>query len=108
MQAFFFYLSYPFIYLIASLPFRALYRISDFLYHILRITGYRKKVIVQNLQNSFPDKTPVEIEACSQAYYRYLCDLILETLKTLRTTEQEAKERCIFHKAEWLSRLCEE
>ncbi|MEJ0057253.1 MAG: lysophospholipid acyltransferase family protein [Bacteroidota bacterium] len=108
MQALFFYLLYPLIYLTASLPFWALYRISDFFYLILRITGYRKDVIVQNLRNSFPDKTPAEIEACTQAYYRYLCDLILETLKTLRTTEQEAKERCLFHTPEWLTALCKE
>ncbi len=108
MQAFLFYLTYPFIYLIASLPFWALYRISDFFYHILRISGYRKEVVVQNLRNSFPDKSNAEIEKLSEGYYRYLCDLILETLKTLRTTEKEAKEHCVFHTPEWLTKLCEE
>ena len=108
MQAFLFYISYPFLYLIASLPFGALYKVSDFFYHILRLTGYRKEVIMQNLRNSFPGRSRAEIEALSKSYYRYLCDLILETLKTLRMTEQEARERCRFHGAEWLDKLYQE
>ncbi len=108
MQAFFFYVSYPFIYFIASLPFPALYRISDFLYHILRFTGYRKDVVVHNLKSAFPEKSGDEIQKLTESYYRYLCDLILETLKTLRTTDKEARERCIFHNQEWLTKLCEE
>ena len=108
MQAFFFYLAYPFIYLIAILPFNALYKVSDFLYHILRITGYRKEVVVNNLRNSFPEKNSAEIEVLCKKYYRYLCDLILETLKTLKMTEQEAREHCHFHSPEWLDRLYRE
>ena len=105
MQAFFFYLAYPFIYLIASLPFRVLYTASDLLYHVLRLTGYRQEVVLENLKNSFPDKSPREIEVLSRTYYRYLCDLILETLKTLTMTEKEAREHCVFHSVEWLDKL---
>jgi len=108
MQAFLFYLTYPFIYLIASLPFRALYAVSDFLYYILKLTGYRRKVVLKNLRNSFPEKSPEEIDKACESFYRYLCDLILETLKTLRMTEREAKEHCVFHKTEWLDKLYQE
>ena len=108
MQAFLFYLSYPFIYLIASLPFGALYKLSDLLYHILRLTGYRRGVVIQNLRKSFPEKGPREIEVLCESYYRYLCDLILETLKTLTMTELEARKRCIFHGAEWINKLYQE
>ncbi|CAN5221239.1 lysophospholipid acyltransferase family protein [soil metagenome] len=108
MQAFFFYISYPFIYLIASLPFGALYKVSDFLFHLLWLSGYRKDVVMANLRNSFPEKSEDEIKYLTKKYYRYLCDLILETLKTLRTTEKEARERCLFHNPEWLTKLYEE
>lgn len=108
MQAVSFYLTYPFIYLIASLPFGALYKVSDVLYYLLRMTGYRQKVVLTNLRNSFPDKSPSEIEALSKSYYRYLCDLILETLKTLKMDEQESRDHCTFHKPEWLDKLFEE
>ncbi len=105
MQALLFYITYPFIYLVALLPFNALYRLSDILYHLLRLSGYRKEVVRKNLGNSFPDKSDQEINALSKSYYRYLCDLILETLRTLRMSEKESKERCAFHKPEWLDKL---
>ncbi len=108
MKAFLFYLTYPFIYLIASLPFGVLYKVSDLFYHILRLTGYRKEVVKSNLQNSFPEKSEVEIESISRAYYRYMCDLILETLKTLRMGQQESRSHCVFHSPEWLDKLYEE
>jgi len=105
MQAIVFYLIYPFIYLIASLPFKALYIVSDFFYYLLLLSGYRKKIVLQNLRNSFPDKSEKEIEAICRSYYRYLCDLVFETLKTLKMTEKEAKERCSFHSTDWLDKL---
>ena len=105
MQAVFFYITYPFVYLVAVLPFSALYKLSDVLYFLLRLSGYRKAVVNKNLRLSFPDKSDQEIEAISKSYYRYLCDLILETLRTLRMSEKESRERCTFHKAEWLDKL---
>lgn len=96
MQALFFYLTYPFIFLIAALPFGMLYRLSDVLFFFLKLSGYRRKVVLQNLRNSFPEKTKAEIDRIADAYYRYLCDLILETLKTLRMTEAETLHRCRF------------
>jgi KDO2-lipid IV(A) lauroyltransferase len=70
MKAVFYYCTYPFIYLVALLPFRVLYRLSDVLYHLLRISGYRKKIILRNLTLSFPDKNPAEIERLYKAYNR--------------------------------------
>lgn len=105
MQGFLFYITYPFIYLIAVLPFGAIYRLSDFLYHLLWLSGYRKAVVYKNLRNSFPDKSKQEIEAIAKSYFRYLCDLILETLKTLRMSDVESKERCMFHQAAWLDKF---
>jgi len=107
-QALSFYLVYPWIYLIASLPFKILYRISDFLYFVLWFSGYRKTVVIQNLTNSFPEKSSQEIEILSKTYFRYLCDLTLETLKTLKMTAEENREHCHFHKADWLDKFYEE
>ena len=108
MQAALYYLIYPFIYVIASLPFGMLYIISDVLYYILKLTGYRKKVVLQNLRNSFPEKSEAEIKQLCHDFYRYLCDLTLETLKTLRMNEKQSRQRCTFQKADWLEKLHEE
>ncbi|HEU5289323.1 MAG TPA: lysophospholipid acyltransferase family protein [Cyclobacteriaceae bacterium] len=105
MQAIFFYIAYPFIYLIAVLPFPALYKLSDILYYLLRLSGYRKEVVYKNLRNSFPNKSEQEIDAIGKSYFRYLCDLILETLRTHRMSEKESRERCTFHKTDWLDKL---
>ncbi|HEY0740941.1 MAG TPA: lysophospholipid acyltransferase family protein [Chryseosolibacter sp.] len=108
MQALSFYLLYPIIYLIACLPFWALYRFSDFLYLLLKASGYRKKVVVMNLRNSFPDKSEKEIETICNNYYRYLCDLLLETLKTLRMSDKQTRERVKFNNMPWLDQLYEQ
>ncbi|MES2690264.1 MAG: lysophospholipid acyltransferase family protein [Bacteroidota bacterium] len=108
MKKIIFYLLFPFIYLIASLPFPVLYKVSSFLYYILKMSGYRKKVVLTNLQNAFPEKSGDEIRAICDRYYRYLTDLILETLKTLKMTEKQALERCRFNNTEWLDQLYRE
>lgn len=105
MQAVLFYLSYPFLYLLASLPFNVLYLVSDGLYFILKLSGYRKSVVKANLRNSFPEKSDAEINDLCNSFFRYLCDLILETLKTMKMTESEIKERCLFEPPEWLMKL---
>lgn len=105
MKAVVFYIIYPLLYLIASLPFRGLYFLSDMLYPLFYLSGYRKKVVRQNLRNSFPEKTHQEITTMTRAYYRYLCDLVLETLKTLKMTREESQERCIFHPTDFLSKF---
>ncbi len=108
MQALVFYLIYPFIYLISLLPFRALYVLSDGLYHLLKLTGYRKNVILQNLKNAFPEKSNEEINALYNSYNKYLCDVILETLKTLNMSAAQSKKRCVFHNTDWLDTFHEE
>jgi Kdo2-lipid IVA lauroyltransferase/acyltransferase len=108
MQAIFFYSLFPFIYLLALLPHRIVYLLSDGMYYILKWSGYRKAVILKNLCRSFPEKSDQEIAVICNDYYRYLCDLILETLRTIRMSEEETRKRCTFHQAEWLTQLHKE
>jgi KDO2-lipid IV(A) lauroyltransferase len=108
MQAVVFYLVYPILYLVTALPFQILYKLSDGFYYLFWISGYRKKVVLENLRNSFPEKTEAEIISLAKSYYRYLCDLTLETLKTMHMTEAQARERCVYRQADWLQKLWEE
>ncbi len=79
-----YYLALPFLYGISLLPFPLLYLLSDavfvLLYHVFR---YRRRVVQANLRNSFPAKSAPELARIERAFYRWFCDLILETLKTL-------------------------
>ena len=108
MQRVVFYLVYPILYGLTALPFWALYFISDIFYYLFWISGYRKKVVFENLRKSFPEKNEQEITALAKAYYSYLCDLALETLKTLHMTERQARERCVYRRADWLDKMYEE
>ncbi|MBS1780687.1 MAG: lysophospholipid acyltransferase family protein [Bacteroidetes bacterium] len=98
MSAIIYYLALPFIYLISLLPFPALYAVSDGLYLLLyRVLGYRKDVVLANLRNSFPDKTEEEIQRIARNYYKYLCDLFLETFKTLTINKKTMLKHCYFN-----------
>ena len=47
---------------LSYLPLSVLYPISNFLYFVVyQIFGYRKKVVYQNIKNSFPTKTEAEL-----------------------------------------------
>ncbi|WP_205514059.1 lysophospholipid acyltransferase family protein [Longitalea arenae] len=95
MKGLIYYISLPFIYLLSILPFPVLYRLSDLFYFILySVFGYRKKVALQNLRNSFPEKPETEIRKLCRQYYRYLCDLFLETFKTLTIRPSTMLKRC--------------
>jgi KDO2-lipid IV(A) lauroyltransferase len=84
MSTIIYYLVLPFLYLISYLPLKILYLLSDLLYLLVyKVFGYRKKVVTENLRNSFPEKSTDEIEKIRSDFYRYLCDLSLETIKTL-------------------------
>jgi len=89
-----YYLALPFIYLVSILPFRVLYLLSDLMFLLVyRVVGYRKKVVTANLENAFPDKSADEIRAIRRDFYRYFCDLMLETLKTLTISPKAVKKR---------------
>ena len=104
-----YYISIPFIYLVAWLPFRLLYMLSDLLFFIVyRVVGYRRKVVRQNLINSFPEKSTEEINRIEKGFYEFFCDLTLETFKTLTISREEALRRCTFKDHSLFDRLYNE
>lgn len=108
MKAFIYYLTWPLVYLTASLPFSALYRVSDLLSLIFKIVGYRRSVIMTNLRNAFPEKDETEIRHIASQYYDYLCDVIVESLKAMKMDDTETRKRCTTIPHEWLNKLYQE
>ncbi len=83
-----------FLYLVSLLPFWFLYIISDILFFLLYyVTKYRRKVVNENLHNSFPEKTNQERDLIEKEYYKYLADLIVETIKLITISEKEITRR---------------
>lgn len=70
------------IFIFHFVPFWLLYAISDvFAFLNYHLIGYRKKVIVKNLSESFPEKSQKEINTLTKLYYKHLSDILLESLK---------------------------
>ncbi|MFA6582524.1 MAG: acetyltransferase, partial [Paludibacter sp.] len=89
-----FYILYAFIWLVTWLPLWVLYIFSDIFYLIIYyLAGYRKKVVRSNLENSFPQKTKKEILRIERRFYRYFCDLFVETLYEMHMSKKEVLRR---------------
>ena len=101
-----FYLLYPLILIVSYSPFWVLYGVSDALYFIVfHIVGYRKAVVYENLRKSFPDHTEEQLDEICKRYYRYLCDLLMESLKTITWTEKDVRKRVTMKNADLLDEL---
>jgi KDO2-lipid IV(A) lauroyltransferase len=74
-------------------------------YKIYYLIGFRKKVVYQNLNNSFPDKSPAEIKQIAKKFYRHLCDLIVESVKLFSISKEEIIKRTKFTNPELLDRF---
>lgn len=103
-----YYLVYIWFWLNSLLPFWLLYRVSDFFYFFLyHVAGYRKKVVRENLKNSFPEKTQTELREIERRYYHYLADYMMESMKMMRLTKEEMLKRMKFHGIDLYLRLME-
>lgn len=101
-----FYIFYGVNWLITLLPLRILYVFSDVLFLLFYyFPTYRKKVVLSNLENSFPDKSPAERRKISRKFYRHLADLFVETLKLTHLGNRELKKRFTITNPELLKRL---
>lgn len=90
---------------ISILPFWMIYGISDFLYVIINyVLGYRKKVIIENLQFAFPEKSDDEIKIIRNKFYKHFCDLWLETVKMYSLSEKRMQKRMTLSGAEVLTK----
>lgn len=88
-------LYYLFLKPLSLLPLPALYVLSDGLYLLLyRAAGYRKAVVRDNLERSFPEKSAAEIKSIMDEFYRYFCDLLVESVKLFSLGEAELRRRC--------------
>ena len=76
-----------------------------FVCYILR---YRRKVITDNLKNSFPEKSDEEIHKIRKEFYSHFCDTFIETIKLWTISEEEMKKRCKFLNPEIFDRYKEQ
>ena len=63
---------------------------------LLKILGYRKKVVLSNLSNSFPHKSEEEIKNIANDFYRYFGRLLAESLKLFSINKAILSKRVSF------------
>jgi len=91
---------------ISYLPYPVLYVLSDGLYVLLfRIVGYRKAVVVKNINNSFPERSEAERLQIAGAFYEHLCDLIVESIKVFTISEKQIHQRMKIVNPEYIDRF---
>jgi KDO2-lipid IV(A) lauroyltransferase len=101
-----FYIFYGVNWLMTLLPLKILYFFSDILFLILYyFPSYRRKVVAENLRNSFPEKSAEEISSIGRRFYRHLADLFIETLKLTHMSNKELTKRLTVSNPELIEHL---
>ena len=97
MKHLLYYLFFFFWFVASLLPLRLLYFFSDLLYYpLFFVVRYRRKVVRKNLEESFPEKSLVELRKIEREFYHYFCDYIVETIKLFSMSEKQMRQRMTF------------
>lgn len=104
-----FYFIYAFLWLAAWLPLRVLYIFSDLSFLIVYyVAGYRKKVVRENLKNSFPEKSTAELRKIERKFYLHLCDSFIEWIYPLHHSAKQMAKYYKFKNPELINELYKE
>lgn len=83
--------------LITLLPLKVLFLLSEiitfFVYHLI---GYRKKIVITNLKNAFPNRSEKEIRHIARKYYRHLSVMMVENIHLRFVTDKQFKKHLVF------------
>ncbi len=106
MQRAFYLLAYPFIFIIATIPFSVLYFFSDLLSLLIyNLLGYRKKIVRSNLRRAFPYKSEEELKWIEKRFYKHFCDITLEAFKSFKMSSEEMQKRMVFKNLDVLNQF---
>ncbi|WP_025740288.1 lysophospholipid acyltransferase family protein [Aquimarina pacifica] len=94
MQLIVYRLVYPLLWTISKLPWPLFYAFSTGIYLLLYYCiGYRKKTVLENLTLVFPEKSSGEIKKIRKYFYKHMCDMFLEMIKSISISNDEMKKR---------------
>lgn len=89
------------LYLLALMPFRVLYAISDVLCFVTsEIVRYRRKLVETNIREAFPEMPEKERKRIVRKFYRHFTDTFVETIKLLHVSDDEMRRRIVFENVE--------
>ncbi|MDH7444002.1 lysophospholipid acyltransferase family protein [Aquimarina sp. 2201CG14-23] len=94
MQLLVYRLVYPLLWIISKLPWRLFYLFSTCVYILVyHITRYRRKTVTENLVLVFPEKPLSEIQKIRKAFYKHMCDMFLEMIKSISISDRDLLKR---------------
>ena len=95
--------------LLSRLPLRLLYCLEPLIAFILHCAiQYRKKVILTNLERSFPNCSKDEITSIAKKYYKHLATLMLEALKSKHMSVCQMRQRFHLRNPELIEGMCKQ
>ena len=91
------YLLLILLWIFSLLPIQILYLISKIIRFIVYdILCYREKVVIDNIQNTFIEKSQTEVIELKNNFYDYFFELIVEIIKLLSISKDELNKRFTF------------
>ena len=91
------YLLLILLWIFSLLPIQILYLISKIIRFIVYdILCYREKVVIDNIQNTFIEKSQTEVIKLKNSFYDYFFELIVEIIKLLSISKDELNKRFTF------------
>ena len=91
------YLILILLWIFSLLPFKILYILSKIIRFIVYdIFCYREKVVINNIQNTFIEKSQTEVIKLKNDFYNYFFELIVEIIKLLSISNNELDKRFTF------------
>lgn len=90
---------------LAHLPLSVLYVLGRGIYLLMAyVVRYRKRVVMENLRNSFPEKPDTEIVRLARQFYWHFAQVMVETIKLAAMPAAELKKRVLFRNPEVMER----
>ena len=78
------------LYLLSLLPWFVIYALSDLLYVLAyHVFGYRKRVVLENLNRAFPEMTERARISIAKRFYHNFTDTLLESIKVISMSDRE-------------------
>ena len=97
MKKVLYYITYTIIWLLSLLPLWVLYGLSNMIYVLVYyVVRYRRRLVFQNMSDSFPEKTAEEIHALERRFFHWFCDYLVESIKQLTISKEQLKRRMVF------------
>ena len=85
-----YYVVYGILWLFSLLPLKVLYLFSEFFYGMaFYVFKYRRKVVLDNLQIAFPEKSAKERVRIAKSFYRNFIDTFIEAVKLISMSDRQ-------------------